>query len=100
MERVRVTAHGGDGAVEVTIDSTGGLVDLHLTEAGLRLGAAALAAEILATARRAQAQLPEVMSQTMASVLGPGSDTARFVTETYAERFPAPPDDADERTRR
>ncbi len=29
MEFVRATAQSRDGAVEVTIDSTGGLADLH-----------------------------------------------------------------------
>lgn len=96
LELVRVTAHSRAGDVEATVDSTGGLVDLHLTSAAMRRSPEELSGEVLAVTRAAQAQLAERMSQVMAGVLGPGSDTERFVTETYSERFPAPdgPDEA------
>lgn len=90
MELVRVTKHSRDGDVEATVDSTGGLVDLHLTTAAMRRGPEELAGEVLAVTRAAQSELAARMSQVMAGVLGPGSDTARFVTDTYGERFPTP----------
>jgi len=95
LEAVRATAHGHDGAVEVTVDSSGALADLHLTTAALRLRPEELSGEILATARRAQAQLAERMSALINGILGPDSETARFVSDTYQERFPPPPEAAD-----
>jgi len=90
MELVRVTAHSRAGDVEATVDSTGGLVDLHFTEAAMRRSPQELAAEVLAVTRTAQSKLAARMSEVMAGILGPGSETAQFVTNTYAERFPAP----------
>lgn len=101
MELVRVTAHSRAGDVEATVDSTGGLVDLHLTAAAMRRSPQELAAEVLAVTRDAQSELAARMGQVMAGVLGPGSETARFVTDTYTERFPVPTGaDADQEGRR
>jgi DNA-binding protein YbaB len=90
LEQNSVTVRSPDGEVRVTVDSTGGL-------AGLRFGRAAgdvpldrLADLVLETSRRAQAELAASMGELVSELYGPGSDTATFVSRTYAERFPAP----------
>jgi DNA-binding protein YbaB len=90
MESVKATHQVRDGAIEVTVDSAGGLADLYLGDAAMRLAPADLAAEILSCARGAQAKLAERMSRAMTEVLGSGSETEQFVTQAFQERFNAP----------
>ncbi|AVT29556.1 MULTISPECIES: YbaB/EbfC family nucleoid-associated protein [unclassified Plantactinospora] len=54
---LRVTTRGADGLVEVTLDSSGALVDLRLDERTRQQPAARVAEEILATVRAARAEL-------------------------------------------
>ena len=97
LERNSTTVESPDGAVRVTVDSTGGLADLQFSRAAEDLPLERLSALVLATSRQAQAQLAASMGELVSQLYGPGSDTATFVWQTYAERFPAPdPDPSDE----
>ena len=85
-----------DGAVRVVVDSTGGLADLRFGRAAREVPLDRLAELVLTTSKRAQAELADSMGELVSQVYGPGSDTATFVSQAYAERFPAPaPDDED-----
>lgn len=96
MQETRATSESRGGEVVVTVDQSGGLAGLVLTERAMRLPAGELAATVLETSRRAQARLAEQMSQIVTGLYGAGSDTANFIGGAYAEQFPTPPEDDDE----
>jgi hypothetical protein len=97
MESVQATNEVRDGAIAVTVDSSGGLAGLRLSAAALKLAPDELADEILACAKGAQASLVAKMSQAVSGVLGADSETAGFVTQAYAANFGTEdePDDPD-----
>jgi hypothetical protein len=92
-----VEAHGGEAVV--TVDSSGGLAALRLTERAMRLSAGELAEIILVTSRRAQATMAQEIAGVVADVYGAGSETASFITGAYTTQFPELPED-EERARR
>jgi DNA-binding protein YbaB len=87
MESVQATHEVREGAITVTVDSSGSLAGLRLSTAALQLGPEDLAEEILACAKGAQAKLAEKIGQTVSGVLGRGSETADFVAQAYADKF-------------
>ncbi|WP_250034390.1 YbaB/EbfC family nucleoid-associated protein [Paractinoplanes maris] len=100
MQHVRASASAHGGEVEVTVDHSGGLAGLELSERALRLSPGELSRAILETSRRAQAQLASRMNELVTDIYGEGSDTAGFIGSAYAETFPPPPEDEEESTRR
>jgi DNA-binding protein YbaB len=95
LEQNSVTVESPDGEVRVTVDSTGGLADLRFGSPARQVSLDRLSELVLATSRQAQATLAESMGELVSQLYGPGSPTASFVAETYAERFPAPDQDED-----
>ncbi|RZU48483.1 YbaB/EbfC DNA-binding family protein [Krasilnikovia cinnamomea] len=95
LQERSVTVASADGEVRLTVDSAGGLAGLEFGRGASELSLEDLAALVLQTSRRAQARLAESMSEAVAQVFGQGSETASFVSQAYAERFPRPDDDAD-----
>jgi hypothetical protein len=93
LEQNSTMVESPDGLVRVTVDSTGGLSGLQFGRGARELPLDRLAELVLATSRQAQARLAASMGELVAELYGPGSETANFVTETYAQRFPAPDDD-------
>lgn len=87
QDRTATVASPG-GEVRVTVDSTGGLAGLQFGPAAQRLSLDRLAGLVLQTSQRAQAQLAAAMSELVGELYGDGSETARFVSEAYTERFP------------
>ncbi|MFX0593886.1 YbaB/EbfC family nucleoid-associated protein [Melissospora conviva] len=94
MNEVRVTAQSRQGDLQVTVDSTGALAALRLSQEALSRTPQELAGEILGVTRSAQVSLTERMRQVTTEVLGRDSETARFVADTYAEHFVPAPQDA------
>lgn len=74
MAQVSVVHTGRDGAIEVTVDSAGGLSGLQLTEAALRMAPGELARAILDCSRMAQAKLAMQMSAAVHGTFGPEPD--------------------------
>ncbi|WP_213452697.1 hypothetical protein [Rhizomonospora bruguierae] len=74
MAQVSVVHAGVNGAVEVTVDSAGGLSGLHLTEAAMRLAPGDLARAILDCSRMAQAKLAMQLSAAVHGAFGPEPD--------------------------
>ena len=74
MAQVSAVHAARGGAIEVTVDSSGGLSGLHLTEAALRLSPDDLSREILDCSRTAQAKLAMQMSAAVHSAFGPEPD--------------------------
>jgi hypothetical protein len=99
IEQNSASVRSTGGEAVVTVDSSGGLAGLRLTDAAMHLPASELALIILDTNRRAQAKLARQMVDLVASVYGTDSDSASFIGGAYTERFPEQPDD-EERDRR
>ena len=78
-----------DGAVHVTVASTGAIVGLRLDERVRGLAVDELAREILTTTRRAQSRLADEVAGALTDTIGADSETGRAVLGTYAYRFPA-----------
>lgn len=96
MEATRATHESNGGEAVVTVDNSGGLADLKLSERAMRLSPQELASIILDTSRRAQAKMAKQMADLVSSVYGSGSETGEFITSAYTSKFPAPPSDEDE----
>ena len=101
-ERIRDlagTATSSDGAVTVTVNGAGSLRNVQFGQNARELPLEKLAAELMATARRAQAQASQQILAIMEPLVGADSDAMRFVRE----QIPSPitePDDAVEQSYR
>jgi hypothetical protein len=80
------------GSIEVTVDSSGGLSGLHLTEAALRLPPGELARAILDCSRAAQAKLALHLSAAVHGTFGPEPDAEKpgFGPSPRSNRLPGP----------
>jgi hypothetical protein len=87
------TARSSDRVVEVTIDSSGGVTRLQLSERIRSRPAHKASDEILAVMRAARAQLAKQIAEA-ADEVGAG-DVGRTVAASYADRS-APPAGADD----
>ncbi|WP_444947131.1 YbaB/EbfC family nucleoid-associated protein [Micromonospora ureilytica] len=96
-----VSATSADGAVRVTVAATGVVTELRLSDRVQGWPGARIAAEVMTTMRRAQAQLAEAVADVAARTVGESSETGRAVVASYTERFPEPPESSDDdRSRR
>ncbi len=93
------TVESDGGEAVVTVDHSGGMAGLRLTERAMRLSPADLAEIILTTSRRAQAKMAQQVVEVVHETYGSESDTASFIAGAYTTQFPEPIDD-DERGRR
>ncbi|SFF31237.1 YbaB/EbfC DNA-binding family protein [Actinoplanes philippinensis] len=93
MERVDATARSADRDVTVTVDHSGGMTALALTEEALRRPPGELADLILATTRQAQSRLAENMSDLVQNLYGWDSPTTAFIADAYTKQFSTRPDD-------
>jgi ABC-type transporter Mla subunit MlaD len=84
------TARSTDGAIEVTVDTSGGITKLVLSERIRSRPAHETSDQILAVMRSAQARLAQLMTQA-AEEVGAG-DVGRTIAASYASRFPMPTD--------
>jgi DNA-binding protein YbaB len=96
LERVSATASSADGAVTVTVNTSGALQELTFGPRADELPRARLAASVVATAKRAQVQAAQQLTSVMAPVIGPDSDAMKFLREqipapALPEEEPAPP---------
>lgn len=93
IQATTVTLESRRGEAAVTVDSSGGLAGLRLTERAAYLAPDDLARVIMDTSRRAQAQMAQKMREMATSVLGPDSETASFISNVYTEKFPEQPEE-------
>jgi DNA-binding protein YbaB len=99
LEETSASVESTEGVATVTVDSSGGMTELRISEKAMRLPAAELASIILDTNRRAQAKMARQMVDVVSGLYGAGSETASFIGGVYTDRFPDPPED-EERDRR
>lgn len=86
-DTIRVTESTSDGAVSVTVDATGQLVDVTTSAAVGRRKPEEIGPLVLACVRRAQGRLAERVGESMRLTLGADPVTDRIV-EGYRQRFP------------
>ncbi|GGM51603.1 hypothetical protein GCM10011608_40640 [Micromonospora sonchi] len=96
IAQLSVSATGADGAVRVTVAGSGVVTDLRVGDRLSSWSGARVAAEIMTTMRRAQGRLAGAVAEIAAQTVGAGSETARAVVTSYAERFPEVDDDHEE----
>lgn len=87
MDELSITAGNRDGSVKVSVDANGGLADLEISRAAMRLGHEGLREEILNGMRAARQHLPERVGRITADAFGEDSATALKMRETYADAF-------------
>jgi DNA-binding protein YbaB len=87
VEQVQVSESSRDGAVRVTVDSSGALTDLAFTGKIRDLAPPELAAQVLACLRRAQQQLAQRVQEAMQSTVGDEQRLVESVVSGYRERF-------------
>lgn len=85
LKHVSATATSQDGAVTATVNTAGALQELQFGSRADEMPRAALAAAVLATARRAQAQAAQQLTAIMAPVIGEHSDAMKFLEEQIPE---------------
>ncbi|MCU7729204.1 YbaB/EbfC family nucleoid-associated protein [Actinoplanes sp. KI2] len=90
-------ARSADGAITVTVGSTGQVEDLDLTDEVHGRSGRELSREILAVMRAAQRRLSEQVTAEVDRTVGADTETGRAVVDGFARRFPAPPEPSDER---
>jgi DNA-binding protein YbaB len=86
-DTVRVTESTSDGAVSVTVDATGQLVDVTTSSAVGRRKPEQIGPLVMACVRRAQSRLADQVGEAMRHSLGTDPVTERIV-EGYRHRFP------------
>jgi DNA-binding protein YbaB len=92
VSHLSVAASDRDGAVTVTVNGSGVMIDLRLTEAAGRQPMDRLARTILRTMHIAQSSLADRVAGIAAQTTGADSETARAVVSSFERRFPSPPD--------
>lgn len=93
LDRTTASAESPDGMVRVTVDSTGVPTELTITERGRGAEPRDLSAALLATMRRAQAQLRDRVSELTAATVGDDAPGNEIVGQ-YRARFPDPVEQA------
>lgn len=86
------SAAGADGAIKVTVASSGNITGLALEDAVQGYPGAELAAQIMRVMRRAQAGLRERVAAAVDETVGADTETGRAVLDSFAQRFPAEPE--------
>ena len=86
------SATDDDGAIRVTVASSGNVTGLKLDDRVQRLPGEELATEMLPTMRRAQAGLADRVAEAVDETVGADTETGRAVLDSFAQRFPAEPD--------
>ncbi|ONI81271.1 hypothetical protein ALI144C_22365 [Actinosynnema sp. ALI-1.44] len=81
IQELTGTATSQDGAVKVTVGASGALLDLTFGARADEMPKDRLAALVMTTAKRAQAQAVSQIAVIMAPVVGDDSDAMRFVRE-------------------
>ncbi|MFC7547505.1 YbaB/EbfC family nucleoid-associated protein [Plantactinospora sp. GCM10030261] len=79
LAQLRITVQDDNGLVEVTVDATGVLVDLKLTQRIQRFDPAVVARTVMSTLRAAQLAAVARSREIAVETMGPDSTTAREV---------------------
>lgn len=81
------TARSADRTVEVTVDSSGLLIDLRLDERVRQHSAAHTARQIMVIARAAHADLLRQLTEATRETLGDGDPAGQAIVDSYQRRL-------------
>lgn len=95
VAELSASATGADGAIRVTVGSSGVVTGLNLNDRVQRMPAQELAAQIMAVIARAQVALGGRVGELVDDTVGPDSETGRAVLDSFTRRFPPPTADDD-----
>lgn len=87
MEKLSITRSNSDETVNLTVDSAGIMTKLELAKSALSMDATKLAAEIIATQRKAQNALGKAASMMVKDTVGLESATGQAVMNGFRKRF-------------
>ncbi|MCS7476775.1 YbaB/EbfC family nucleoid-associated protein [Umezawaea endophytica] len=90
VSAVSATESTPDGMVRVTVNSSGALSNLELTDRISEHRGAEVAAQVMACVQRAQGKLAAQVSEAMQATIGDDQPTIDTVVEGYRQRFPEP----------
>ncbi|MFI0467103.1 YbaB/EbfC family nucleoid-associated protein [Saccharopolyspora sp. 5N102] len=103
LQEVRVTTTDPKGLVELTVDSTGALVDLKLTSKMERTAPDVVSRTIMETLAQAKNQLADRSQEIIADTVGTESAAARAISESVGNHLrtdqpeqPAPEPDVED----
>jgi DNA-binding protein YbaB len=96
MQALRVTVSDPNHMVTVTVDSSGSLLDIQLTERSRRVELQHVSQTIMETIRDAKAQVAERAKEIIESTLGGESAAGRAIAERVRNQL-MPPIDPEER---
>lgn len=100
IEQISVTESSRDGAVRVTVGSSGMIENLVLAEHAGNRPMAKLSAEIMRVVQLAQSKLPERMQQAAADTVGEDDKAVRHMLGQAARFFPEAPEEPDDAPKR
>lgn len=95
MQSLKVTVSDPNHMVSVTVDSTGNLLDLQLTERSRRVEIQHVSQVILETIREAKAQVAEQAKEIIESTLGGDSAVGRAIADRVRNQL-MPPTESEE----
>lgn len=90
LEQLRTTARDGNGLAEVTIDSSGVLMDLRLTDRIHRYDPGVVARAVMAALREARMKAAERSREIAVETMGPDSLAARTITDRMQHQLHRP----------
>ncbi|MER7012833.1 YbaB/EbfC family nucleoid-associated protein [Saccharopolyspora sp. NPDC000359] len=93
LQEVRVTATDPKGLVELTIDSTGALVDIKLTSKMERTAPDVVSRTIMETLAQAKNQLADRSQEIIADTVGTESAAARAISESVGNHLRTSPEE-------
>ncbi|WP_188316788.1 YbaB/EbfC family nucleoid-associated protein [Solihabitans fulvus] len=91
VSSVVVSEEAAGGAIRVTVDSSGNVRDIALSEDIQRMSASTVAQQIMGCIKRAQAQLAGRVQGIMAEVAPGDPEAAAAVVGNYQQKFPPQP---------
>jgi len=90
LQRLRVTAADDNGLAEVTIDSSGVLLDLELTDRIHRYAPDAVARAVLSALRAARQKAARQAHDIAVEAMGPDSLSARTIADRMRQQLERP----------
>jgi DNA-binding protein YbaB len=93
LARLRVTTEDGNGLAQVTIDSTGVLVDLRLSRRIQRVAPDTVARAVLSALRDARQTAAERSREIIEETMGPDSPAAQAIAERVERPLRRPEQD-------
>src|SRR5690349_14471832 len=84
---LRISAVDGNGLVEVTIDSSGVVIDVRFTERIQRVAPDVVSRAVLTALGTARRKAAELSRQIIDETMGPGSTAGRVIEERLAQQL-------------